>query len=69
MGKYDDFFYYMSLLGYLGFIMAFNILIFLFAYRFLAKKIGDNVFVMLIFLILGVVSAFYNAYKILMKKK
>ncbi len=69
MGKYNDFFYYFSLLGYLGFVMAFNILIFLFIYRFIAKRFGESVLLLAALLICGVFFAFYNAYRILIKKK
>ncbi|MBZ4683422.1 MAG: putative F0F1-ATPase subunit Ca2+/Mg2+ transporter [Fusobacteriaceae bacterium] len=60
--------YYFSLLTQLGFTMAITIIGFFFLYKFLTKFIGENIFLMFFLIIFGVISAFYNAYKMILKK-
>jgi F0F1-type ATP synthase assembly protein I len=64
----NDFFYYFSLLGQLGFIFIANILLFIYLYKFYEKFFGSNSLIFFILLFLGLVSAFYNCYKLLMRK-
>jgi len=67
--KYNkDFFYYFSLLGQLGLVFIMNILIFIYAYKIYQKYFGANTFVFFICLFVGIFSAFYNSYKLIMKK-
>lgn len=69
MGSKNDIFYYLSLLTQLGFTIIFSILICIFIYKVIAKFIGENIFLFVFFIVLGVAGGFYNAYKLIMKKK
>lgn len=63
-----DFVKYFSLLGYLGFIMVFNIGIFVFLYKVIEKYFGSNTGLFILFVIIGVIGGFYNSYNVIMKK-
>ena len=65
----NDIFYYLSLLTQLGLTIIFSIMICIFIYKMLAKFIGENIFLFIFFIILGVVGGFYNAYRLILKKK
>ena len=69
MGSKNDIFYYLSLLTQLGFTIIFSILICIFLYKVIAKFTGENIFLFIFFIILGVVGGFYNVYKLILKKK
>jgi len=69
MGSKNDIFYYLSLMTQLGLTIIFSILICIFIYKVVAKFLGDNIFLFIFFIILGVVGGFYNAYKLIMKNK
>ncbi|WP_166667358.1 AtpZ/AtpI family protein [Hypnocyclicus thermotrophus] len=60
--------YYFSLLTQLGLTIAITIIGFFFLYKLLTKFIGENIFLMFFLIILGVIAAFYNAYKMILKK-
>jgi F0F1-type ATP synthase assembly protein I len=64
----NDFFYYFSLLGQLGFVFIINILMFVYLYKLYEHFFGENTLVFILLLIVGIFSAFYNAYRLLMKK-
>jgi F0F1-type ATP synthase assembly protein I len=68
MSKKNDIYYYLSLLSQLGLTIIFSILICIFIYKVLAKFIGENIFLFIFFIILGVVGGFYNVYRLIMKK-
>ncbi|WP_366944119.1 AtpZ/AtpI family protein [Fusobacterium sp.] len=70
MLKFDrEFFKYFSLLGTLGFIIIGNILVSLVIYKYIiARYIYESPILFIIFLILGVISGFYNVYTQIMKK-
>ncbi|WP_366143851.1 AtpZ/AtpI family protein [Fusobacterium sp.] len=70
MLKFDrEFFKYFSLLGTLGFIIIGNILVSLAIYKYIiARYIYESPILFIIFLILGVISGFYNVYTQIMKK-
>lgn len=64
-----EFTYYCSLLGYLGFLIVGNIGVYIFLYKLIEKFFHyKNNVLFIIFLIVGVVSGFYNAYKVIMRK-
>jgi len=65
----NDIFYYLSLLTQLGLTIIFSILTCIFIYKVIAKFIGENIFLFVFFIILGVIGGFYNAYRLIMKKK
>jgi len=67
--KYNEFIYYASLLGYLGFVMIFNILFFVFIYKVIEKYFFSSTVLFVILLLIGIFSAFYNVFKLIMKKK
>lgn len=69
MGNKNDIFYYLSLLTQLGLTIIFSILTCIFIYKIITKFIGENIFLFIFFIILGVVGGFYNAYRLIMKKK
>lgn len=58
-----------SLLGYIGFLLIGSILINIGIYKIIEKYFSykSNV-LFLIFVLLGVISGFYNIYKVIMKK-
>ncbi len=58
---------YISLLGNLGFIIMSNILVSVFLYKLYERIFGFNSLVFIIFIIFGIISAFYNIYKLIMK--
>lgn len=57
-----------SLLGYLGFILIGNILFFIFIYKIVEKYLFSSNMLFIIFLLIGIFSGFYNAYKVIMKR-
>ncbi len=67
--KYKEAMYYVSLLGYLGFVMVFNILIFIFIYKMIEKYFFSNTLLFIFFLLIGIGSGFYNSYKLILNKK
>lgn len=66
--KNGDIFYYLGLLGQLGFTIIGTILLFLFIYKLLTKLTGENTILFFLFVFGGVFSGFYNAYRLIMKK-
>lgn len=58
----------LSLLSYLGIVMVGNILLYIGIYKLIEKYFIKNTILFIILVILGVVSGFYNTYKIIMKK-
>lgn len=67
--EYNEIMYYISLLGYLGFVMVFNIFFFVIIYKILEKFFISSNILFIIFIIIGIFSGFYNVYKLIMKKK
>ena len=67
--KYGEFVYYASLLGYLGFVMVFNILFFVFIYKVIEKYFFSSTVLFVILLLVGIFSGFYNVFKLILKKK
>lgn len=63
-----EFFHYFSLLGFLGFLIAGNILVFVYLYKLFRKYFFESDIVFIIFVCIGVFSGFYNAYRTIMKK-
>lgn len=63
-----DFIRYFSLLGYLGLVMLGNIGFFLYINYLIKRYIWEDSNLFIIFLIIGVISGFYNCYKLIMKK-
>lgn len=63
-----DVIYAISLLSSLGFTIVGNILIFVFLYKLIEKYFFKSTILFILFLIIGVISGFYNAYKMMMKK-
>nr|WP_221893449.1 AtpZ/AtpI family protein [Cetobacterium sp. 2A] len=63
-----EFFHYFSLLGFLGFLITGNILIFVAMYKLFEKYFFKSDILFIIFICIGVFSGFYNAYKTIMKK-
>ncbi|WP_041920978.1 AtpZ/AtpI family protein [Ilyobacter polytropus] len=66
---YKDIVYYFSLLGYLGFVMVFNILFFIIIYKIIEKYFFSSDLLFITFTLIGIFSGFYNSYKLIMKKK
>ncbi|MGL4934883.1 AtpZ/AtpI family protein [Cetobacterium sp.] len=60
--------HYFSLLGYLGFLIVGNIGIFIFIYKLIERYFFKSTLLFIFFVIIGIFSAFYNAYKLIMKK-
>jgi F0F1-type ATP synthase assembly protein I len=69
MNKKNEIFYYLSLLSQLGLTIIFSILICIFIYKLIAKFIGENIFLFIFFIVLGVVGGFYNVFRLIMIKK
>ena len=69
MSNKNDVFYYLSLITQLGLTIIFSILICIFIYKVIAKFVGENIFLFVFFIILGVIGGFYNVYRLIMKKK
>lgn len=67
--KYNEFMYYASLLGYLGFVMVFNILFFVFIYKVIEKYFFSSTVLFVILLLIGIFSGFYNVFRLILKKK
>lgn len=67
--KYNEFIYYASLLGYLGFVMVFNILFFVFIYKVIEKYFFSSTVLFVVLLLIGIFSGFYNVFKLILKKK
>ena len=63
-----DFIHYFSLLGFLGVVIIGNIGVFIFIYKMIEKYFFKSTVLFIIFVIIGVFSAFYNAYRLIMKK-
>lgn len=61
-------FHSFSLLGYLGLILIGNILFFIFLYKMIEKYLFSSTVLFIIFLLIGIFSGFYNAYKVIMKR-
>lgn len=66
--EYRDVFYYLGLLGQLGFTIVGTIIFFIVIYKSIAKFTGENTLLFFLFVIGGVFYGFYNAYKLIMKK-
>lgn len=67
--KYNEFMYYASLLGYLGFVMVFNILFFVFIYKMIEKYFFTSTLLFIALLLIGIFSGFYNVFKLILRKK
>lgn len=59
---------YVALLGNLGFIIMSNILVAVFIYKLIEKYFFRSTLLFILLLLLGIVSGFYNVYKMIMKK-
>lgn len=66
---HPDFFYYLSLFTQLGITMIGNILVSLFLYLGFAKYIFAHPMILFLFLLLGIVSGYYQIYKMITKKR
>lgn len=64
-----EFFYYLSLFTQLGLTMMENILASLFLYLGFAKYIFRHPLILFLFLLLGIMSAYYQVYKLITRKK
>lgn len=64
-----EFFQYFSLLGYLGFLLVMNIFVFIGIYKLIEKYFFKSAILFIFFVLIGVFSGFYNAYKLIFKKK
>lgn len=58
---------YLALLGNLGFIIIWNILISVILYKIYEWLFGFSSLVFIVLIILGVISGFYSIYKFIMK--
>lgn len=58
---------YLALFGNLGFIVMYNILLWVAFYKLYERFVGFSSLVFIIFIFIGIVSAFYNIYKYIMK--
>ena len=58
---------YLALFGNLGFIVMYNILLWIAFYKIYEKFLGFSSIVFIVFVCIGIVSAFYNIYKYIMK--
>lgn len=63
-----DFIYYFSLLTSLGLLIIGNIGIFILVYKLIELYFFKSTPLFIFFIILGVISAFYNAYRVIMKR-
>lgn len=57
-----------SLLGYLGFLMVGNILLYVGIYKLIEKYLFKSTLLFIVLIIIGVISGFYNSYRAIMKK-
>ena len=64
-----DFFYYLSLFSQLGITMVGNIAVSLFLYLIFAKYVFRHPLILFLFLLLGIVSGYYQVYKLITQKK
>ncbi|MCF0161201.1 MAG: AtpZ/AtpI family protein [Fusobacterium necrophorum] len=64
-----EFFYYLSLFTQLGLTMMGNILASLFLYLGFAKYIFRHPLILFLFLLFGIMSAYYQVYKLITRKK
>jgi len=58
----------LMLLGNLGFVFIFNILFYVFLYKLFERFFGFNSIVFIVLIIIGIISAFYNSYRMIIKK-
>lgn len=58
---------YLALFGNLGFIVMYNVLLWVAFYKLYERFVGFSSLVFIIFIFIGIVSAFYNIYKYIMK--
>lgn len=58
----------LSLLTYLGFLMIGNILLYIGIYKLVEKYLFKSTILFITLIIVGVISGFYNSYKVIMKK-
>ncbi|MGL5088370.1 MAG: AtpZ/AtpI family protein [Cetobacterium sp.] len=63
-----DFMHSFSLLGSLGFLMVGNIGVFVLIYKLIERFFFKSTPLFILLLVIGVFSAFYNVYKLIMKK-
>ena len=63
-----SFLYYFSLVAEIGLTIVFSTLIGLFAGMAFDKFLGTKGIFLIIFLIIGIIGGFYNAYKQILKK-
>jgi len=59
---------FLLLLGNLGFVFIFNILFYVLIYKLFERFFGFNSLVFIGLIILGIISAFYNAYRMIIRK-
>ncbi len=67
--KKNEVFYYLSLLSQIGITVVFSILSCIYIYKFIAKFLGENIFLFVFLIILGIIGGFYNAFILIMRKK
>lgn len=58
----------LMLLGNLGFVFIFNILFYVFLYKVFERFFGYNAIVFIGLIVVGIISAFYNSYRMIIKK-
>ena len=58
---------YLALFGNLGFIVMYNILLWIAFYKIYERFVGFSSLVFISFVFIGIVSAFYNIYKYINK--
>ncbi len=60
-----EIFKYFSLLGQIGFIIALNLIFSIFVYKCFEKYFCENVFVLMLCIIVGIFNGFYRVYKLI----
>ncbi|STO32062.1 Putative F0F1-ATPase subunit (ATPase_gene1) [Fusobacterium necrogenes] len=63
-----DIIHALSLLSYLGFLIVGNILLYIAIYKLIEKYLFKSTILFIIFVMVGIISGFYNAYVAIMKK-
>ena len=58
---------YLALFGHLGFLVMYNVLLWVVFYKIYERFLGFSSIVFIIFICIGIASAFYSIYKYIMK--
>jgi len=68
MKKRNEILYNLSLLTQVGLVMAFSVIFGVAVYKIIEKFVGENIFLFILLIILGVIGGFYNVYRLIIKK-